>query len=118
MNVHFMKLKPDPFRLMLSGEKTIEMRLYDEKRRKVCVGDRIFFENVSSGETLETKVLKLHRFSSFDELYRALPLWKCGYALDCISEAKASDMEHFYSVESQKKYGVIGIELAVIPEGE
>ena len=43
---HRMKLKPEPFQKMREGKKTIELRLYDEKRQKVQVGDQIEFMNL------------------------------------------------------------------------
>lgn len=103
---------------MQTAKKAIEMRLFDEKRRKIKIGDRIVFENISSGKTLKTEVLHLHFFSSFNKLYQALPLLKCGYTAENVDFAKSSDMERFYTVEMQKKYGVVGIELTVIREGE
>ena len=36
---HTMNLNAHPFEMMRSGKKTIELRLYDEKRRKISVGD-------------------------------------------------------------------------------
>jgi hypothetical protein len=53
----------------------------------------------------------LHRFQSFSELYEALPLLQCGYTEADIATAHPSDMEQYYSVEEQAKYGVVGIEL-------
>ncbi|MBQ1852397.1 MAG: ASCH domain-containing protein, partial [Lachnospiraceae bacterium] len=38
-----MQLQPEPFDLIKSGAKTIELRLYDEKRRKIRIGDEIVF---------------------------------------------------------------------------
>ena len=38
-----MKLNKEPFEKIKSGEKTIELRLYDEKRRKIKAGDTICF---------------------------------------------------------------------------
>ena len=38
---HSMKLKPEPFYAMKSGYKTVELRLLDEKRSVVKVGDEI-----------------------------------------------------------------------------
>ena len=64
-----MKLNPAPFEMIKSGQKTIELRLYDEKRQLVNIGDEIVFTNTVTGETLQTKVLKLHRFDSFVDLY-------------------------------------------------
>lgn len=54
--MHQMKLQNDPFQMIKKGQKTIEMRLYDEKRKLVQVGDNISFTNIESGETLLTKV--------------------------------------------------------------
>lgn len=112
---HTMKLNPSPFDMIKSGEKTIELRLNDEKRRMIKIGDEIEFENTSdSTQVINAKVLNLHRFCSFDELYKSLPLLKCGYTPDDVDTAKPSDMELYYSAERQKKYGVVGIELELI----
>lgn len=106
-----MKLKPAPFEMMKSGRKTIELRLFDEKRQQIKVGEAIMFTNTESGETITATVTKLHRFESFEELYSALPLLKCGYTEENISSAHHSDMVQYYSEEEQKQYGVLGIEL-------
>lgn len=113
INVHKMKLYSAPFEMIKSGEKTIELRLFDEKRQQVKVGDKIIFTNTTTGETLNRTVVKLHRFDNFDELYKTLPLLKCGYTTDIIDTATPADMEQYYSVEEQKKYGVVGIELCL-----
>ena len=109
--LHNMKLNPSPFEMIKSGEKTIELRLFDEKRQQLKAGDKIVFTDTTTGETLNTTVVKLHRFDSFEELYKSLPLLKCGYTTENIDNAKPSDMEQYYSVEEQRKYGVVGIEL-------
>ena len=114
--VHRMKLHASPFEKIKSGEKTIELRLFDEKRQQIKAGDTIVFTNTITGETLDVSVLKLHRFGSFEELYAALPLLKCGYTTEDIDTAQPSDMEQYYSVEEQKKYGVIGIEVCCSDE--
>lgn len=38
-----MKLRPQPFNMIRSGQKTFELRLYDEKRQKLQIGDEIEF---------------------------------------------------------------------------
>ena len=108
---HEMKLHPAPFELIKRGEKTIELRLYDEKRQTIKAGDDILFTNTVSGEKLCATVKKLHRFDSFEELYKTLPLLQCGYTEEDIDTAHPSDMEQYYSGEEQQKYGVVGIEL-------
>ena len=110
-DVHKMKLNPEPFEKIKGGQKTIELRLYDEKRQKIKSGDSIVFTNVCSGEKLRATVKNLHCFESFEELYRSLPLLKCGYTPEDIDGASPSDMGQYYSLEEQKKYGVVGIEL-------
>lgn len=112
-SVHQMLLSPEPFEMIKAGKKTIELRLWDEKRQKLKIGDTILFTNTANGEILRTTVLHLHRFSSFKDLYRTLPLLKCGYTEDTVQTADASDMEHYYSCEEQEKYGVVGIELSL-----
>ena len=111
-----MKLNPAPFEMMKSGQKTIELRLYDEKRQLINVGDEIVFSNTVTGETFQTKVLKLHRFDSFADLYKSLPLLKCGYTGEIVHKASPTDMERYYSVEEQNQYGVLGIELKLLSE--
>ena len=112
---HYMKLNPRPFDLIKSGQKTIELRLYDDKRSLVNIGDTIEFTNLSdNSEKLSVKVIALHRFSSFDELYAKLPLLKCGYTDETVSSASPNDMLNYYSREQQGKYGVVGIEIELI----
>lgn len=111
ISAHNMKLNPSPFEKIKCGKKTIELRLFDEKRRQVKIGDRIIFTNTVTGETLNTTVVKLHCFDSFEELYKSLPLLECGYTTENIENAKPSDMDKYYSIEEQNKYGVVGIEL-------
>ena len=40
-----MKLNAYPFEMIKSGEKTIEIRLFDEKRQQIKAGDKIVFTN-------------------------------------------------------------------------
>ena len=113
---HSMNLQNEPFEMIKNGQKTIELRLYDEKRKKVKAGDVIVFTNAETNESLKVSVLKLHRFDSFETLYRSLPLLKCGYTEDNVSKAAPSDMEQYYSAAEQKRCGVVGIEISLLKE--
>ena len=106
-----MKLYASPFEKIKSGAKNIELRLFDEKRQKIKIGDDIIFTNTVNGEKMRATVKKLHRFVSFEELYKTLPLLQCGYTAEDVDTAHPSDMEQYYSTEEQNKYGVVGIEL-------
>ena len=112
---HRMHLDPEPFRMIESGEKTFELRLYDEKRREIREGDIIRFEDsTDEEEILKVLVKKLHVFKSFKELYDSLPLTRCGYTESDVANASCLDMEKYYSPEKERKYGVVGIEVEQI----
>lgn len=112
---HRMNLNDAPFRMIKSGEKTIELRLNDEKRRTVKVGDIIEFALMGNpSERLTVQVTDLHVFKSFEELYHELPLLKCGYTVQNIGTASPDDMDIYYSKDEQKKYDVVGIEVRLI----
>ena len=113
--IHFMKLNPRPFSLIQSGMKTIELRLLDKKRKAISVGDTLVFSNTQDESvTLSCTVKKLHVFKNFEDLYQALPLEKCGYLPQELSTASAKDMEEYYSLDEQSRYGVVGIEIQLL----
>lgn len=71
---HKMKLLPEPFELIKSGKKVIEVRLNDEKRQKVKIGDTIVFAKLPDlNEKLRVKVLGLLHYGTFEQLYRDIP---------------------------------------------
>jgi len=102
MAEHSMKLRRELFEAIRLEQKTIEMRLYDEKRRQIAVGDTVTFR--CEEEKLTVRVIALHCFPDFAALYGALPHSKLG-------STDPKDMEAYYSVEEQQKYGVLGIEI-------
>ncbi|MBQ7089027.1 MAG: DUF3850 domain-containing protein [Clostridia bacterium] len=116
---HQLKLHSRPFAMIASGNKTIELRLYDEKRSQIQVGDTLVFTHSNdSAQTLTAKVTALHRFPDFAALYAALPLDKCGYLPEELSTASPEDMNVYYPIEKQARYGVVGIEITRIEEEE
>ena len=50
--MHTMKLLPTPYAMIQSGRKTIELRLDDQKRRQIRVGDGIVFTNTQTGQSI------------------------------------------------------------------
>ena len=102
-------LNEEPFASIKSGTKTIEMRLYDEKRQKIKEDDIIEFINLANEEKIYTKVKALHLYDSFAELYKHFDKVSLGYKED--EEANPSDMEKYYPASEQEKYGVVGIEI-------
>lgn len=111
-NMQNMRLNEEPFRKIKSGSKTIEIRLNDEKRSKLQIGDIIEFENRMSKEKIQVKVINLHFFKSFEDLYKKFDKVSLGYDED--DAAKASDMRKYYSKSDEEKYGVVGIEIMLL----
>lgn len=112
---YIMQLHEEPFKKVADGTKTIELRLNDEKRRRIRIGDCITFLNrADSSESLTTRVIGLYPFASFDELYQELALEKCGYTAEEVVGASPRDMDIYYSAEEQERYGALGIEIEVI----
>ena len=107
-----MHLKEEPFNSIKNGTKTIEMRLFDEKRQQLKIGENIKFINDKTGEELLTKIVNLHKFKSFEELYKNFDKIKLGYKEWEV--AKSSDMLKYYPQSEQQKYGVVGIEIKLI----
>jgi ASC-1-like (ASCH) protein len=111
---HVLNLNPRPFEDIKSGRKTIELRLYDEKRQQIRVGDTLVFVHTeASARTLTATVTALHCFPDFAALYAALPLDRCGYLPEEVATATPADMNIYYSTEKQALYGVVGIEIVL-----
>ena len=108
---HYMNLVPSAFKKIADGSKTIELRLNDEKRQQISVEDIVVFYCSSTKGILTAQVSRLHKFSDFEELYRTLPLEKCGYTVTELDTAHYTDMEQYYTKEQIEKYGALGIEL-------
>lgn len=114
---HKLNLHAGPFEMIQRGLKTIELRLYDEKRRQIGVGDTlVFVHSDDPTRTLTATVTALHCFPDFAALYAALPLDKCGYLPEELATASPADMNVYYSAEKQAHYGVVGIEIALTEE--
>ena len=107
--MHEMNLQEAPFRMIKNKTKTIELRLYDEKRRKIKPGDTIEFNNDKTAEILVTKVIALHIYKDFNELNTHCNHIELGYEDNEIPTP--NDMEQYYAKEKIEKYGVVGIEL-------
>ena len=107
-----MKLKHDPFEKIKNGSKTIEMRLYDEKRRSINIGDIIEFSHVNTGEIIKAEVVALHIFPDFEAMYQYFDKVSIGYTEEEIADPQ--DMTQYYSLDQQKQYQVVGIEIKLI----
>ena len=108
-----MLLAERPFNMISTGEKTVEVRLFDEKRREVKVGDEIKFicrEDVS--RFIITKVTFLRRFETFEQLYSSEIGRDAGMKKMNAIEA-AESMYEYYTRKQENKFGVLAIGLEV-----
>ncbi len=106
--VYQMKLLEKPFQAIKDGTKTIEYRLYDEKRRKLKIGDKIEFSKLPDlYEKITVEILDFYHAKNFKELFE-----KC---MDSQLEVEEhiKTIYNIYSKEEEKQYGVIGIKIKV-----
>ena len=109
--IHEMKIWHDSFIKIKEHTKTIEMRLFDEKRSLISTGDTIMFTDTSNFERMECQVVNLYRYPSFEELYRQHDKVSIGYNED--ENANPKDMLAYYSEGMIEQYGVVAIEIQV-----
>ena len=110
-------MRIDWIQILLDGEGTKDKPFIIEKHDinttgDVYVGDYIEFTNRVTEEKVLVEVINLHKYNSFEELYKHFDKVSMGYSID--EDADPKDMEQYYSQEEQSKYGVVGIELEII----
>lgn len=109
--IHNMKLQNDPFMMIDNGSKTIELRLYDEKRQKINIGDTIIFQKEPELEiTMKVKVIGLLRYNTFEELFEDFDIEMLADK-SMTKQELLNVLEEFYTPEKQKQYGVVGIRI-------
>ena len=106
---HILKLQPRYFDYINEGTKRVELRLYDEKRQQINIGDTIIFQKEPELETtMKVKVIGLLRYNSFEELFN-------DFCIEIMADKSMTKqellnvLEEFYTPEKQKQYGVVGI---------
>ena len=108
---HILKLQPKYFDYINTGTKRIELRLYDEKRQKINIGDTIIFKKEPELEiNIKTKVIELLRYNSFSELVDDLNI-EILADKEMTKEELLNDLEKYYTLDKQSKFGVVGIKI-------
>lgn len=109
--MHKLNVKEKYYKLLKSGVKTIELRLFDEKRRNIKIGDCIEFFNLSNEhDKFVAVVVNLYRADNFIELSDKIDCCKAGFFN---KDELVLVLEEFYSKDRQQKYGVVGIEVVL-----
>ena len=107
-------LDEDVFEVVKKGIKNVEVRVYDEKRRKMKIGDEIIFlKRPLEEEKIITRIVDLKVFIDFNELVSKYNIERL-YLNTFNKEEFINLLGRFYSKEEQEKYGVVAIEFEVI----
>lgn len=109
---HEINLQDKYFDFILHGTKRIELRLNDEKRQQIKIGDTIIFRN-EQGEFFSAEVKDLFRQNSFEDLFE-------NFGIDILADKSMTKAEllqalgEFYTSEKQAEFGVLGILIELI----
>lgn len=112
--MYIMKMKEEFFDKVKSGQKIYEVRLYDEKRQKICKGDTIIFKKMPDLiDGVVTKVVDVKRFENFEQMAQTLSIASLGF-----EKKNATQVSRFYRTiygkEDEKKYGVVVFKLELV----
>ena len=112
MKTHEMNLQPRYFDFIKDGTKRIELRLFDEKRKQIQLGDIIEFTK-SEDDKFKAEVIGLLRYNSFNDLFE-------DFDISILADKSMTKQElldvlsEFYTPEKQAEFGVLGIRLKIL----
>lgn len=93
------------------GTKKIEMRLNDEKRKLLNIGDTLYFLlEPDRKKKIKSKIVNLIRYNNFEEAINDIQIDYLA-SIDDSKEDYINDLNKYYSREDQDKYGVLAIEV-------
>ena len=107
-----MNLQPTYFNFIKNGTKRIELRVYDEKRQKMNLGDIIEFSKYD-GENFKAAVIGLLRYASFTDLFE-------DFDISILADASMTKQEllevlsQLYTEEKQPMFGAIGFRVKLL----
>ena len=107
-----MNLQPRFFDFIKNGTKRIELRLYDDKRKQINLGDIIEFSK-SENDKLKAEVVGLLYYHSFIDLFEDFDISILADA-SMTKDELLNILNEFYTPEKQSQYGVIGIRIKAL----
>lgn len=112
MTIHSMNLQPKYFDFIKDGTKRIELRLNDDKRKQIKLGDVIEFSK-SEADKVRAEVIGLLKYNNFADLVE-------DFNIELLADSSMTKSEllealsEFYTSEKQARDGVLGIRLRLI----
>ncbi|WP_142826399.1 ASCH domain-containing protein [Planococcus soli] len=111
---HEMGLYSEYFELIKAGKKKVEVRLNDEKRRNIKVGEIIKFSKLPErNEVIQVEVTRLTVYSHFQSMYEHISFTDLGCA-GWKMEAMIKETYDVYSQEQEKEYGALAIRIKLL----
>lgn len=104
-----MSVQHEYFEMIKSGQKDIELRAYDEKRRKMKAGDKfLLYDAENPDESIICEILNMHVAPNFESLFKNLDIKRSGFQnmkelIDIVTK--------FVSHEELQRKQVVGIEI-------
>ena len=109
-----MKLTTDHFDKLKSGKKIYEVRLNDESRQKIGVGDNIIFKREPDLlDGVIVRVTDVKRFDTFEQMATILSIESIGFDLKNASQVSRHFLK-IYSKSDEAKYGVVAFKFEVV----
>ena len=109
-----MKLDKVSFENLEKGTKTFELRLMDEKRQTLKLGEQIRFKLYPSlDHTCSMEIVGLLHYPDFDSLLADIDMAWLGLT-DDKKEWQKNAMHQIYTTEEEQEHGVLGIRLKKI----
>lgn len=103
-----------PFNSIKSGKKSVEVRLYDDKRRKLKLGDTIKFTKLpNSNETITVEVTGLRKYPTFKKMYESVPAKDLDAVGGSVDEMVDRTYQ-IYSPEREKEWGTVAISIQLL----
>ena len=104
-----MSVRHKYFELIKSGQKDIELRAYDEKRKKMKTGDKfLLYDAENPNESIICEILNMHVARDFESLFKNLDIKRSGF--DNLDEL-IDTVTKFVSREELQREQVVGIEI-------
>ena len=104
-----MSVRHKYFELIKSGAKDIELRAYDEKRKKMKTGDKfLLFDAENPDQYIICEILNMHVAQDFESLFKKIDIKRSGFKdinelMDTITK--------FVSREELAREQVVGMEI-------
>ncbi|PYZ97491.1 hypothetical protein CR205_02525 [Alteribacter lacisalsi] len=112
---HQMGLYEETFHSMAAGRKSVEVRLNDEKRRRIKAGDEVVFTRVPGGEQLTVVVENAVVYPTFRAMFEAIPAEAfdaAGWTIDEMVES----MYEIYPPEREREWGTVALYVRLVDE--